>query len=285
MNRHEPGSEQERVEALFASGRISREQADRLLDALQASDAAEEELAGLKDDAAARPDAGSATRETAADTGTPQELVAIAAGPLKWLEISTFAGDIDVKADPGLQEPAIRHGELKLTPEGARVSMEGDGQTDFLDRLIEGFSKSSLKIRIPADWGVRFDVKGGDIDIEGPVAAVVGHLVAGDLEIEDTRAADVSVTAGEAEVGLRADSGEHQVRVRVGNASVRLLPGSSLRVDMNVNIGSIKARDLDRHSQGIGMRAAGTVTNGGTGEGTLNIDVLTGEAELRAVRP
>src|SRR5690625_585226 len=285
MNGPGPGSEQERVEALFSSGRISREQADRLLDALRASDAAEAELAGLKDARASQPESSAAPQEPAADADTPRELVAAAAGPLKWLEISTFAGDIDVEADPGLQEPLIRHGELTLTPEGARVSMESDGQTDFLDRLIEGFSKSSLKIRIPADWGVRFDVKGGDIDIEGPVAAVTGHLVAGELEVEDTRAADVSVTAGEAEIGLRADSGEHRVRVRVGNAKVRLLPGSRLNVGVNVNIGSIRARDLNSNSQGVGMRAAGIIDNGGTGEGALSVDVTTGEAELKVLRP
>lgn len=299
MNGPANGSEEARIEALHAEGRLTREQADRLLDALRAGTEAEREAdreIALVREGAASPDAGSPSAEETGVPATPEtaglpvrhaSATPGQAAPLRWLEVNTFAGDIDIKAEPGLTQPVIREGNLELTPEGARAGMfAGDeGQANIMDRLIDGFRNASLKVRIPTDWGVRFDVKGGDIDIEGPVAAVIGTLAAGDLEIKDTRAVDVNVIAGEAEVGLRADSGEHRVRVRVGTAEVRVLPGSSLNVDAGVNIGSIRAPGLNSVSSGIGMKAAGLIDNGGTGSGNLSIEVVTGEAELKVVRP
>ena len=296
MNAHNSGTEQERIEALFSSGRITREQADRLLEALRAGDEAEQEIDRLRDGLTPQPASGTqgppaaAGEEKSGQQQSRQEEdrphpVPAAPGqaPASWLEINTFAGDIDVKADAGLSEPVVERGNLELTADGARIRTSEDGEAHFMDRLLEGFSNSKIKVRIPAAWGVRFDVKGGDIDIEGPVAAVTGHLAAGDLEISDTRAVDVTVIAGEAEVGLRADSGEHRVRVRVGEAEVRLLPGSCLDVSTNVSIGSVKARDLNQVSEGVGMKASGLIDNGGNGRGTLALEVVTGEAELKVI--
>lgn len=285
----------ERIEALHAEGRITREQADQLISALDASNAAEREVDEVQDQ-----DRAVHTHNVAAESHvTTEPGPSVRSGSesgectdlnpdYRWLEVFAFTGDVDISVNSDLSEPRIRDGSIELTERGARVAPfeeKNDGvPRSFIDRMIDGFRQADMDIEIPADWAVSFDVKGGDIDIRGPVAAVSGHLRAGDLSVTDTRAAAVTVTAGEADVGLRASSGEHRIQVRVGQANIRLLSGSSLIVEGSVNIGDLKARDLEAVSRGLGGWAKGHIGSGpAESAGTLTASVVTGDLNIRSV--
>lgn len=289
----------ERIEALFNEGRITREQADQLISALDASAEAEREVAGLDAGqplAAAVPAAPESVRFSKSDSNGVHSAHgsagAAANGSLsrayRWLEVSAFTGDLDITVNPELTEPRIKDGNLIPTEHGVRVAPweeRDDGvPRNFIDRMIDGFRQSDMDVEIPAGWAVSFDVKGGDIDVRGPVAAVSGQLQAGDLTVTETAAADLTVTAGEADIGLRAASGEHRVVVRVGKAKIRLLPGSSLEVEGSVSIGDLKASGLSPVDRGLGGWASGHL-GGGTADnaGKLTASVVTGDLHIRLV--
>ena len=52
------------------------------------------------------------------------------------------------------------------------------------------------------------------------------------------------------------------MNVRVGSATIRLLPGSSLEVEGNVSIGDLKAKGLDAVERGLGGWGKGLLSNG-----------------------
>lgn len=278
----------ERIESLYSEGRITREQADQLINALSAADEAEQELPeqnGVQySNGAAATDDWTTDRQTA--TEVPKFESSSVDPSVRWLEIVAFGGDVDVRVNAELTEPRIKEGHLELTDTGARVAPweeKNDGvPRNFIDRMIDGFRQSDMDIEIPAGWAVRFDLKGGDIDLDGPVEAVSGHLRAGELTVSDTRAVDVTVTAGEADIGLRACQGDHKVNVRVGSATIRLLPGSSLEVEGNVSIGDLKAKGLDAVERGLGGWGKGLLSNGSAdSRGRLNAAVVTGDLSIR----
>lgn len=290
----------ERIEALHSEGRITRDQADQLISALDASNAAEHEVDGIREQST-RPNGDNGPAQPASVASEIPAIHRSQAGEMwessdnggldpahKWLEVNAFTGDVDVRVNPELTEPRIKEGPIEMTERGARVApfeAKDDGvPRNFFDRMIDGFKQADMDIEIPAGWAVSFDVKGGDVDIRGPVAAVSGHLRAGDLSITDTQAADVTVTAGEADVGLRASSGEHRVTVRVGQANIQILPGSSLEVEGSVNIGDLKVRGLDAVSRGLGHWAKGHLGNSPVaGTGKLNASVVTGDLNIRLI--
>lgn len=264
-------TEQDRIEALFEEGRITRDQADVLKAALE-------------------PEGGSVgtttpdqSRNGAAER-TAAQIEPEADSGHQWLELSALGGDFDIEARAGLTFPESADGTVTATAAGARIAVgrsDEDGeQRNFIDRIIDRISTSKMKIFVPEDWGVLLNVTGGDIDIIGPVAAVRGRLMAGDLNVSETSRVEVTVSAGEAEVGLRASSGSHRVQVHVGSADVRVLPGSLLEVDASVNVGNISSNRLASSQSGVvGATARGHIGQG-AGGGQLSVSVATGDARI-----
>ena len=276
-------NEHERIEAMVASGRITRAQADQLLAVLAEADDAEQSVAALQETPGERPESAQAFSGAAADAREARSERDTLDPELHWLELDTFAGNIEVTVIQGLTAAEADGGNLVSTASGARLTQWDDddkGPRSFIDKLVDGFKAAHLKVRIPAGWGVHFDVKGGEIDIDGPVAAVKGHLRAGDLSVKDTAHADVTVTAGEAEIGLRANSGSNRIQVRVGQADVRFLPGSNLDVTASISVGEISGAGFAKDGEGIGAKASGHVGNGGSG-GSLDVSVVTGDINFR----
>lgn len=262
-------TDSERIEALHAEGRITREQADMLLAALEEQDAF----------------AAEAEAEAEPAPLTPE----LVTDGLRWLELSALGGDFDIEVRPGITQPVSEDGHVTLTSNGARVSLaedDSDGPNrNFIDRLLDRISSNTgrLSVYLPAGWAVKLKVTGGDIDITGPIAALRGHVMAGDLKVSETAQLDLTMNAGEADIGLRASSGEHRLRVHVGSAEVRILPGSSLDVNASVNVGNIKSNRLSSNEVAVvGSSARGRIGGTGTG-GRLSVSVATGDARIDEV--
>lgn len=260
-------TDRQRIEALVEEGRITTEQADVLIQAL-----------GPEREPAPVPNGVAATR--------PDSVPAQATGAdptVKWLEINAFGGDINVTVNDSLTEPVSDSLEPVRTETGARIALPerkgADEQRSFLDRIVDTFRTSNLKVEIPSGWGVMLDVTGGDIDITGPVAGVRGRLMAGDLTVLDTTAAEVTVNAGEAEIGLRSNKGNHRITVNVGQADVRVLPGSRLDVEASVTVGNVSGAGLKIDRSHIGGSGRGNLGKG-SGGGKLTVTVATGDIRI-----
>lgn len=263
-------TDRQRIEALVEEGRITTEQADVLIQALGPDSAAEAEAASVPTQPAGAP----AAERSAVTRPDPA---------VKWLEINAFGGDINISVNDSLTQPKSDDLEPVLTETGARIALperrDTGEQRSFLDRIVDTFRTSNLKVEIPSGWGIMLDVTGGDIDIDGPVAGVRGRLMAGDLTVLDTASAEVTVNAGEAEIGLRSNKGTHRITVNVGQADVRILPGSRLDVEAAVTVGNVSGAGLKIDRAHIGGTGRGSLGKG-SGGGKLTITVATGDIRV-----
>lgn len=261
-------NDRERIEAMHAENRLTREQADELLRAL--AELGEEET---------RPE------ETA---GTPDPAAAQAAhapnqaSGLNWLDIDMLAGDITVKVDPQLKEPrSTGDGTLQPSPSGMLIRQwKRNSGRGFLDSILDSAQKAQVEVSIPADWGVRLDVKAGDMEFKGPLRQLTGRVQAGNITAEEIHAIDLDLSAGDFAAGLLLASGQHRISCSAGRSKIELLPGTSATVNGKVTIGNIKADPpFSTESRNLGATLSGAA---GGGAATLELRVVTGDLLVKA---
>ncbi len=309
----EDRSDQERIQALVTQGKITREEADRLLAALRDTSRGDRE-----GQAETAPPAEEAEVETGGEresrtepeqpphTATVREAVAARAAArtpppglpegLRWVRVSMLTGDVDVCVDPNLGEPAVES-------EAAQFEVKQDG-TDFvvrplkptkdkgprregLDGLVDGVSDfvgdifkrmGDLKVKIPAGFGVVVDSKAGDVNVTG-APFVKARLLAGDLNVQGVGGVDLGLSAGDVNATVRLTSGEHRVKLSAGDLNLTLLEGSSCSVTGGVGMGDVDAdAPLTTRRTGMGGSLIGQV---GGGEARLEVSVSAGDLEVR----
>lgn len=241
----------ERIERMYNNGVITRQEADRLLQAVH--------------------DVYGHTTPVASTVPTHPDIPVLhVRGALQALVITV---------EPGLSKPLAHGYTVEDTPEGASVTMSEGG---FIDDVLNVDRGHPTRIELPAGWGVHFKVGAGSVAINGPVAFVSGNLAAGELHIAETAGIDINQSAGEMQVGLLATSGSHRIQLGIGSVHVRFLPGSHTDVDAVVNLGSIRARGALPVEDGLGAKARGTIGSGlSTSPAHLSLRVKTGDIRIR----
>lgn len=238
--------ERERIEALRREGKISHEEAQMLLEALESADRVESEVQTNLE-----PEGGWAYQSQPSPAG------------MRWVKVNVLAGGLEVRVDPSLQEPQL-WGEALVRQVGQDFVVEPQPvQGGFLGGLLKNLKAGGLKLRIPAGWGLELDGKAADIEVDG-VAFVRGHLLAGDIELRGVGGLDLDVKAGNIQGSLLLQGGSHRLRIEMGNAQVRLLPGSSVKLKAGVGLGNLETP---------GHQVAG-------GAGTLEAYVRMGNLEI-----
>src|SRR5690625_2046665 len=176
-----------------------------------------------------------------------------------------LAGEVEVTVNPTATRPTARNEEglleLQETAEGVRLRSTARDE-NFIDRLLGGIHRSTVEVELPSGWGLDVNLKAGELEVRGPLAAMRGHMLAGRLEAKETRAVDLNVSAGEVDIGLVLDKGQHRIRTVTGSIDVRLLPGSDVEVSARVKIGDLDTpRGWERYSRGIGADATHRIGN------------------------
>ena len=301
--------DRERIEALAADGRITREEADRLLGVLDDIDHAEQQLGGVDAEvrgpevdplppeaaeqqsplpreprAPAVPPTQGAT-QTRDGTGPGAEKSSHVPKDIQWLEVDLLAGDVDIEVDGTASSPsALSRGseqiELERTETGYRLSGFGQKGDNFIERLVGGFTRGDTRVTLPSGWGLRLSMKAGDISIKGPLRYLAGHLLAGDLDVDEVHGVDLNVSAGDIDLGLKIRDGKHRLHAVAGDINVRLLAGSDARVSGRVNIGDLSVpRGWTSRSKGIGSTFEHTL---GQGRAEISLDLGTGDLNIAA---
>lgn len=320
--------DRQRIEALVTEGRITRDEADELLMALDDIAGLEEELAGSE----------ATSRGDVEDFGTdsehwdqpprpttppvppvppfhaqevvqpePQPGLGSAGGPTaprpsahegrdrdelpegyRWLEVKLLAGDLDIEVSGEVSSPLVNSkgpGGVKLekTDRGWRLTTEsGFDERSILGKIVRRVAPMDAKLTLPEETAVRLQMTAGDVNIRGPIEFLSGNMVAGDLEVEETHGIDMSVRAGDVDVGVRVEEGRHRLTSVAGDLNVRVLPGTDAIVKGSVNIGELRVKgDWERHSRGLGSSVEHKL---GEGRGELVIQLGTGDLELGVER-
>jgi hypothetical protein len=150
----------------------------------------------------------------------------------------------------------------------------------MLGRIISGITHGSTKVSVPAGWGVRLEMKAGDVEIKGPLAYLAGHLLAGDLDANELHGIDLSVSAGDIDVALLVSEGRHRVRQVAGDTNVRLLNGSDTKATGHVGIGDLSLPPgWKRNRRGLGWEFEHVL---GEGAGEVRLELGTGDLDVEA---
>lgn len=290
MNEHADESFRAQVERLVAEGKLTPEEAAGLLEG-----AVEEAVSG--------------DQELSVQTSPAQEHGSGDTPPDLVLKVSGYT--LTVLHDAGLSIPqlsASRNGELRLTatPEGwrvERVSRQQSSWTSLRAILSVPFAPRHVRARVDGghltlpDLGgemvadvnggnlrmgraasLKADVNGGNLtasEMGGPTQLSVNG---GNLSLEDARTLNASVNGGNLKWAGTLMGGDHRVEVNAGNASLHLLPGSSVQLDADVTVGAFKA-DFPTHKQGsfLNTRHAGQL---GGGDARLSCRVTAGQLKV-----
>lgn len=249
-----PMSEQERIQALLQAGKITQQEADLLLSALEEGDtAAQQAQATLGEQYAAQP------------SGWQPE-------GLRWVRVRLTAGQLEARLDESLQMPVVEGpAEVRSAGPDLEVWPEVAGGS-FLGGLLGRVG--SLELRLPPGWGLEIDSKAAQLEAEG-IAFLKGRVAAGNVELQAVEGLDLEVTAGNVEGSLLLRDGQHRLRATMGNVELDLLPGSSVRLSPSVSLGNQEIRGFGRTPNG----AKGQL---GEGRASLEVSVRMGNLEVKA---
>ncbi|EYB69423.1 hypothetical protein DEIPH_ctg008orf0160 [Deinococcus phoenicis] len=225
------------------------------------------------------------------------------------LKVSGYS--LTVIHDPAVPQPhlgANREGELSLTalPEGWQVArthplqgshsllkailtvpfaprhvaaqVEGGNLTlpDLTGELRADVNGGN--IRMGSALSLQADVNGGNLNaatIHGPAHLTVNG---GNLTLEQAGSLNASVNGGNLKWAGQLTQGDHRVEVNAGNATLHLLPGSSVQLDADVTVGAFKA-DFPTHRSGgfLNTRHSGQL---GGGDAQLSCRVAAGQVKV-----
>lgn len=259
-------SEQERIQALLQAGKITQQEADLLLSALDEGDAAARQADWTINETVGQPQyAPSASSEQPG--WQPQGL--------RWARVKLTAGQLEVKLDPSLQMP-VTEGQAEVRQVGSDLEITPKMvNSSFLGGLLGGLG--SLELRLPAGWGLDLGSKAAQVEVEG-VAFLKGRVAAGNVELRGVEGLDLEVTAGNIEGSLLLREGQHRLQVSMGNAELDLLPGSSVQLSPGVSLGNLETRGFSRSYAADGSE----VRQVGEGKATLEVSVRMGNLEVKA---
>ena len=262
-------SDEARIRALLEEGKITQEETERLLTALQEID---EEGTAESVESTDGEDV-----ETASEVETiSKDMPASSTKPRAWVEVNLSAGSLNVSVDPSLDEPTFftkgrGEGSLERDGEGWRARFKSEGKSWF------GSKNFSVTLRIPEGYGVGLDGRAGAVELDVPYLR--GKMRAGTLQARRLNGLDFDMRAGSLELTLLLQEGEHRLDMRAGAALLTLLSGSSVKVVGDGTAGGLGLPDtFTRDNRVANASFTGTV---GAGSATLVLKQKAGSLVVR----
>lgn len=167
---------------------------------------------------------------------------------------------------------------LPFAPRHTRAEVHGGGLSlpDLSGELLAEVHGGNLKAGQARS--LRAEVHGGNLsatEIGGPAHI---NVHGGNLSLTGAQSLNASVHGGNLKWAGQLSGGDHRVEVHAGNATLHLLPGSSVRVAAEVTVGAFKADFPTQKAGGfVNTRHSGQL---GAGEATLSCRVAAGQIKL-----
>lgn len=247
-------TEQARIQALLQAGKITQQEADLLLSALEEGEAAAQQAQETVGAQYARPET---------EGWQPEGL--------RWVRVKLTAGQLEAQLDPALEVPVVE-GSAEVRTVGRDLEIVPEMNAGFLSDLLGRMG--TLELRLPPGWGLEVEGKAAQVEAQG-IDFLKGRVAVGSVELEAVKGLDLEVTAGNIEGSLLLQEGTHQLRVSMGNAELDLLPGCSVRLSASVSLGNQEIKGLERNPNG-GDRQLGE------GRARLEVAVRMGNLEIKA---
>jgi Putative adhesin len=306
----------ERIENLLRQGKISPEEANKLLKALDnTGDTTSAPLTGSQP-APTIPSAPPPPPRPAAppEPVTPPPQPARAAPPpppappvavtqssatidglTAKLVVSTNAGDINIKGVPG--KPNItahsNNGTIEVIHDGGTVRLVAHGRIEdpteigWLNTVLRTIGRNlpvNLDVEVPAELAL-LEVKAiaGDVEVIGVNGRVKMDLQAGDLKLDGASSFEINTKAGDVKVNTKLLDGESKLVALAGDVDVHLQPGSSVTLTATTTAGDVSARGFiltQTEKRMVGGSLEGRL---GAGRAKLECRLTAGDLDIVAM--
>lgn len=216
----------------------------------------------------------------------PSDVAPAAATPgIQGVRVLSDFGDVRIYGDASVAG-AVADGSHEATHDGSTLVIK----TRWLDGGGWVFRERHSRLRVGGDTGDRVDirmnprlalelrVRAGQVRVQGVEGPIKAEVQAGEVRVDGFREPiDIDVAAGEVRARGVLDHGESAIRCKAGHVRLDLERGSSLKVRARATMGQV---DLDDESHAaLAGRAQERVI--GAGAGSLDIEALVGQVELR----
>ena len=308
----------ERIENLLRQGKISPEEANKLLRALDnTGDTTSDPLTGSG--APTPPPPPRATPPTpppaapqpmpepprAAPTPpappappastTTQSSSAQIDGDIGKLSVSITAGDINIRGLPNHKGITAHsnNGQLEVIQNGDDVRIVASSQIAdpteivWLNTVLKTIGRNlpvNLEITVPSDFKLlEIAALAGDVDVTGVTGRVKVNLQAGDLTLNDAGSFEINAKAGDVKISTTLTEGDSRVTALAGSIKLKLQPGSSVALKASTVAGDVSAKGF------ILTQTEKRVTGGslegrlGAGRASLECRLTAGDLEIEAV--
>lgn len=143
------------------------------------------------------------------------------------------------------------------------------------------FGRRKLKVRMNPELALVATVNAGQLRVEGVHGPISGEVLAGSCRIAGFAAPlDLTIQAGNLSASGKLDAGSSKVRCEMGNVTINLETGSSVRVTAHTTLGKV-AIDTDG-KEPVVLGQSGKEVTVGTGKGLLDIDCTMGNVRVSA---
>ncbi|OLD49450.1 MAG: hypothetical protein AUI42_07795 [Actinobacteria bacterium 13_1_40CM_2_65_8] len=227
----------------------------------------------------------------AVETSSQAGSVAAPAGvATKRVRVMSVIGAAEIVGDPSVTY-AVAEGPHRARQDGDTMVIEqgpfdeNDHFTFGADRRIAINSidpgRRKLKVRMNPKLALSAQVNAGSLRIEGVHGPISGEVLAGSCRISDFEAPlDLSIQAGNLTASGRLDGGASKVRCEMGNVTINLEKGSSVKVTARTTMGKVAVDSGGAEPMFLGQ--SGKEVTVGTGEGSLDIDCTMGNVRVSA---
>lgn len=233
-------------------------------------------------------DSVAATRP--ASPGAVAGAVSTIAGVRK-VRVTSAIGSAEIVGDPSVAY-AVAEGPHRARQDGDTMVIEqglldendhftfGDANRHALINTVD-FGRRKLRVRMNPELALSAHVNAGSLRIEGVHGPISGEVLAGSCRISDFASTlDFSTQAGNLSASGRLAGGTSKVRCEMGNVTINLEQGSSVKVTARSTLGKVA---VDRGGgEPIILGQSGKDVTVGSGAGTLDIECTMGNVRVSA---
>ncbi|MEQ7123931.1 hypothetical protein ABN034_05355 [Actinopolymorpha sp. B11F2] len=261
--------------AEVAAGKLTPEQAAPLIDAAREPG----DAATATGDAGAT-EATDAGREDAGETAVP------VAATITRLRVRAVGRRVRIIGEPFVSTVAVdgphvvrQEGDTLVVTSEGEFGASIDGFTLMRSRNLRDVQERvfdigrELSVRVNPSMTVEVEVTAGSVNAERLPGLEQVRVTAGSARVRDVDGPiDLLVQAGSAQVEGKITKGRSRLRAESGSLQLRLLPGSSVRVRPDVQLGRVQweppGKDREEHIVGLG-------------DAVLNLEVVMGTATVK----
>lgn len=285
----------EQVQKLVAEGKLTAEEAEALLGARLSKDPVTPAPQPAGEARSAHDDAPISLVKTESSA----DLIASGGAVPPRLHLHVAGYSLEVFVEEGRSAPELRvnvEGRLQLLGNGegwhvSRIPKTWEDRSEgWVERVLQGFIQEAplrAELRVPAGiTEVHAKVQGGNLSLAGvPGATVHAKVQGGNLTLADAGEVQAKVQGGNLKWNALVQGGRHDVVVQGGNANLKLLPGSSLRLDGDVTAGNLSAAGFPVTKTGRDPVSASYQGVLEDGRASLTLKVQGGNVRIAAPSP